>query len=321
MYVYTGLTGGRGGTPFKSNYGDHGHLVKRLEVWQGAWQLHGIRVTFTNDRVEMIGTQTGRYAGTFDLGVGERITSLSVWGNGAGTRCGAFKIRTSNNREYFPKMYEWGLKTEYPQIVASGYLCGIEGSANWDIDNLGFIFLKPVKNSTLKEVSYPNLNSSLVATTPFILDSLTIDNQQGSVAQESTLEGRQELEETREWSNSTGIEMSITSSVKAGIPEIVDVSIETSVKVSNTFTFGRSQTKKITKSASHKITCPPKSLLKASLTTYQDTLDIDYTGKVELEFQDGDRFSYPVKGIYKGASARSIFLKISDGKSEEIRTV
>jgi hypothetical protein len=50
-------------------------------------------------------------------------------------------------------------------------------------------------------------------------------------------------------------------------------------------------------------------------------LDIDYTGKVELEFQDGDIFSYPVKGIYKGASARSIFLKISDGISEKIGTV
>ena len=72
---------------------------------------------------------------------GELITSMSLWGNGAGTRLGAIKFRTDKGGDFFAKMTSWGLKQEYP-IDVSGACVGVIGRSGDDIDNMGFIFVK-----------------------------------------------------------------------------------------------------------------------------------------------------------------------------------
>uniref|UniRef100_A0A3P9JCQ1 Jacalin-type lectin domain-containing protein n=1 Tax=Oryzias latipes TaxID=8090 RepID=A0A3P9JCQ1_ORYLA len=67
---------------------------------------------------------------------GEQIKSLSLWGNGAGTRLGAIRIRTTLSQEFFPKMTKWNLKKEYPIDVGSGICLGVLGKGGDDIDIL-----------------------------------------------------------------------------------------------------------------------------------------------------------------------------------------
>ncbi len=58
---------------------------------------------------------------------GECFTSLSLWGNGEGTRLGAIKFTTNQGVQFFAKMTSWGLKTEYPINIGSGFCLGVEG--------------------------------------------------------------------------------------------------------------------------------------------------------------------------------------------------
>mgnify|MGYP000102456782 CR=1 FL=1 len=310
IFVPFHTIGGSGGSDFSWVNGTNGNLIKKLEVWSGGWQLRGIKVTLTNGESRTFGKLEDRYQGSLELAPGELITKLSIWGNGAGTRTGAFRMETNKGQVFFPKMYDWGLKTEYVMDVGSGLLAGIYGGANSDIDRLGFAFLLPIRNSVLKDVSYPTLAAYLVATTPFTIDQITIDNLQGTVSQGAVLKNSQSFTVSREWSNSTALEVSITSSVSASIPLVADVSVETSVSLSNVYSFGRSESETIERGVDHNVTCPPGQMLRATATTYQDKLDIPYNGRFEVEIQStGAKFSYSVSGNYKGVSVRSVFVK------------
>jgi hypothetical protein len=313
--IKTQEIGGSKGDSFELDYGNQGHFVKQLKVWQGDWQLRGIQLTFSNDETKMYGSQSGIRA-DFDLSWDERITSLRIWSNDANTddpqcRCGAFQITTNKNREFYPKLRNGKLRKGDAQEVGSGYLCGIKGKAGSDIDRLGFIFLKPIEDSVLKELTYLNLNSALVATTPVVLDKLTIDNRKGSQPQESTISGRRELESSNNWSSSNKIEISTAFKVEAGIPKILDVAETTTLSLSQESTYSLSKSDKEIRESSHKLICGPGRYLEATLVTYQDRITLNYTGKIEIKFKDGDTLSYPVQGVYTGASARSIYLIIN----------
>lgn len=49
----------------------------------------------------------------------ESVTYLSIYGNGAGTRCGAFHIKTKKNQDDFPKMHGWPLRKKYLMEIGS----------------------------------------------------------------------------------------------------------------------------------------------------------------------------------------------------------
>ena len=301
--------GGPGGTAFSWIHGTNGNLIKKLEVWVGPSQIRGIKVTLTNGESQTFGKLEDRNAGSIEFSPGERINSLSIWGNGAGTRCGAFKMVTSQGQTFFPKMYSWGLKTEYVMDVGSGLLSGILGRGNLDIDALGFAFLLPYKDSVLKDITYPNLDADLVATTPFMIDRVTIDNLQGTVAREALLKGSEKFQVQIMWSNSTSLELAISSTVKAGIPMVADVEVGTTVTIGNVYTYQKTTTYETERSVEHKVVAPPGQKIRDTATTFQDKINTRYDGRLEVRMQNGAIFSYPVTGTYNGISVRSVFIK------------
>ena len=115
----------------------------------------------------------------------------------------------------------------------------------------------------------------------------------------------------RQWNRTTGVELSITSTVSAGIPIVASGSIETKLSVSEVYSFNRSEKLEVTREINHEITCPAHQEVYAEATTYQDKLNLPYTGELEVELMNGEKFSYPVKGVYKGTSVRSVFINFT----------
>uniref|UniRef100_A0A671S3N2 Jacalin-type lectin domain-containing protein n=1 Tax=Sinocyclocheilus anshuiensis TaxID=1608454 RepID=A0A671S3N2_9TELE len=130
---------------------------------------------------------------------GERFTSLSLWGNGAGTRLGAIKFKTSESREFFAKMTSWGLKKEYPMDVGSGYCLGVVGRAGADIDSMGFMFLNAVQSTVLTNVNYPTINQLIPKVTVEEIKSLTYKNS-SSITQKQTIETSKTITTKSLWS-------------------------------------------------------------------------------------------------------------------------
>ena len=149
------VIGGKGGSSFTFTGRDNGATLKKIGVAVGGTQIKAVRAELTDGRVQTFGESNTFSEYTFELG--ERITKLSLWGNGAGTRLGGIRFWTSSGRKFFEHMNLLPLMTEYSIDVGSGVCLGLEGRAGSDIDCMGFLFINAIKSSVLTDMTYPCL--------------------------------------------------------------------------------------------------------------------------------------------------------------------
>uniref|UniRef100_A0AAZ3SUC5 Aerolysin-like C-terminal domain-containing protein n=1 Tax=Oncorhynchus tshawytscha TaxID=74940 RepID=A0AAZ3SUC5_ONCTS len=114
------LIGGQGGSPFEFHSMKNGATLKKIGVAVEGSQVKAVRAELTDGKVATFGD--ANTFNEFEFKLSERITKLSLWGNGVGTRLGAIKFTTSQNRQFFEKMTSWLLKTEYTIDVTPEYV-------------------------------------------------------------------------------------------------------------------------------------------------------------------------------------------------------
>ena len=306
--------GGRGGSFISKQYTD-GRTLKKLEVWAGGWQLRSVKFHWSNGHVDTIGKTVGRYS-SFAFTTGEHLTSLSLWGNGGGTRCGAFKMRTNKNSEYFPRMTSWRLKREYHAGIGSGIIIGFAAKHGSDVDALGFRILRPIRNAVLENVRYPDLNLNTVGLQPWNLESVDYRNA-GYVPQTFTLKGKMQVTISSSWTTSSSLDLSVTlfTTVKAGIPIFFFTSTaktESTWKVGLTASYKREQTSTFTKEYQSLITVGPRKHLKATGTAYEGPISTKYSGTMHIILDNGQSFRYGVSGYYKGATSTRVYKSVKE---------
>ncbi|XP_034147198.1 aerolysin-like protein [Esox lucius] len=172
------LIGGQGGGSFELTGRENGATLKKIGVAVGGWQIKAVRAELTDGRVKTFGDANTFIE--FEFSLGKRITKLSLWGNGAGTRLGGIRFWTSTGREFFEHMNDWSLKTEYSIDVGSG-----------------------VKKEYIKSVSYHNNTTE---------------------PQEQTVQYSRTVTKSSSWTTTNKIESTLSVSVQAGIPDLVEVS-------------------------------------------------------------------------------------------------
>lgn len=298
-YLWSSHIGGQGGSVFNLNKFYAGLAIKKLEVWQGDWQLRGIRITYTDGSQQQVGGLKEDYT-SFELDYinGERITYLSLYGNGAGTRCGAFHIKTNLGRDFFPKMTSWGLKTEYVTSHGGGIILGIYGKGGSDIDSLSFMMIRPIQSMTLRNVNY---DMSALATpsrkTVYEIDLVnpsSTDSDKGFI-QKSMSESR-----SGKWSISSTFTFGQEYKVSAGIPEVADVSVSTSWSLSVTGSYESSWTESVSDTVQIALICPANTKTKIWYYYYVGTASITMTGTMYVLVDNGESWTYSVTGTYDG---------------------
>jgi hypothetical protein len=295
--------GDAGGEEFRFIGGDNGALLEKIGVWAEGWQIKAIHVWLTNGEEKRFGEPNGSYK-ECSFAQDEQFTSLSLWGNGAGTRVGWIKFTTNKNQHFDHGMTEWSRKQEYPIDIGSGICCGVVGRAGSDVDYLGFVFLRKIKTSRMLGVRYPTLDLNKKADTEKTVRLLDYDNP--SPVEQIYLSPATSTEETKEssWTITTALEIAAKVTVSAEIPELAKVGAEFGWKL--TFT-GSYQYKNVTKitvtDPSQTFKVPPHTHLGGTITYYKGTLnDLQYEAKIELELINGEKLSYPVKGLYQNVS-------------------
>ena len=296
-FVQTHIIGGNGGSWFNF-HAENGAMLEKIGVWVGGWQVKGVKVWLTNGAVQQYGTPRGPYS-QFSFQPGELITSMSLWGNGAGTRLGAIKFKTNKSREFFASMNEWGLKQEYPIDVGSGICVGVMGKAGEDIDCMGFVFVKPIRHSVMTDMEYPTIGLEDLQVQMSNIKSTTYKNDLNS-EQSFTLEASSEITTKESWSVTTAIESAYHVTVKAGIPEITEVEAGWKLKVSGQRTYEMENTEKKTEKWTFPFTVPANSKLQAKLSMGRADIDLPYNATVEITTTDGSVLTYDVRGIYNG---------------------
>ncbi|XP_007251527.3 aerolysin-like protein [Astyanax mexicanus] len=292
--------GGSGGHAFDFNGLGNGATLKQIWVWVGGWQIKAIKAWLTDGRSEQFGNPSGNPK-QFIFEDGEFFTSLSLWGNGAGTRTGAIKFRTNKSREFFVQMTEWGLKTEYPIDVGSGICMGISGRCGSDIDCLSFVFINSIESTVMKNVNYPTMHMEIPKVVVEEIKSITYHNT-SDVQQEYKVETSKTITKKSSWSTTNKMEMSFHMEVKAGIPDVVEVSTGFSFTMSTESTYGLENSEEKTELLSFPVQVPPKKSMDVDITIGRATFDLPYTATVQITCSNGSTLEYPTKGIYKGVT-------------------
>uniref|UniRef100_A0A673MC95 Jacalin-type lectin domain-containing protein n=1 Tax=Sinocyclocheilus rhinocerous TaxID=307959 RepID=A0A673MC95_9TELE len=188
------LIGGNEGDRFWFTGESNGASLCRMWVWVGPSQVKAVRTWLSDGRKKTFGEPVGEHT-EFSFRPGERIATLSLWGNGNGTRLGAIKFKTDKEREFFVKMTSWGLKTEYPMDVGSGFCLGLVGNSGRDIDCMGFLFLNNIQSVVLCDVRYPTIKQVTPQVSVEEIKSVTYKNKT-SVGQRQTVETSKKIIKT-----------------------------------------------------------------------------------------------------------------------------
>jgi hypothetical protein len=147
--------GGNGGSRFRFENFQSGALLQKFAFWADDSSLIGVSCRLTDGSEHVAGSTTWGQSAGFEFQPGERISRLSLWGNGIGTRAGWVEFDTNLGRKFSFGMTKWGRQTEYHIEVGSGICAGIFGMAGNEIDSLGFLMVKPLESARITDVQYP----------------------------------------------------------------------------------------------------------------------------------------------------------------------
>ena len=307
-YVGIHVIGGGGGSAFCYYGGSDGSLLEKIGVWVGGWQVKAVKIWRTNGMNHVFGKPSGPYK-EYKFTPGELITSMSLWGNGAGTRLGAIKFRTDKGGDFFAKMTSWGLKQEYPIDVGSGACVGVIGRSGDDIDNMGFIFVKPLRSSEMLDVNYPTIGSEKAKVQMTNLKSVNYDNHHNT-KQTYTLEVSETLTKTENWEVTAGLEATVSTEVTAGIPEVASSTTGFSLTVSVSGSYGMSTTTTKNEKWTFPIIVPAKANAVATVSMGKANINLPYNARIVMTTTDGSTLQFRVNGIYKGVSYTKVFVKV-----------
>ncbi|MBN3309492.1 aerolysin-like protein [Amia ocellicauda] len=296
--------GGRGGGPFSFTGQDNGATLQKLGVWVEGWQVKAVKVWLTDGRNQTFGNPSGPYQ-EYTFQPGECFTSMSLWGNGAGTRLGAIKFKTNLPGEFFAKMTSWPLKTEYHIDVGSGVCLGVQGRSGADIDLMGFMFLNAIQSAALTNVNYPTINQVIPQVNVEEIKSITYHNDT-SVQQEHKLETSKKIIKKSSWSLSTSISTTVSTEVKAGIPEVAEIRNGFSFTIGVQGSYGQENTEERMETLSFPIIVPPGKTVKCSITVGRASIDLPYTGTMKITCKNGSVLQYETRGEYRGLTYTDI---------------
>ncbi len=306
------IIGGQGGQWFQ-DYSANGQLVTKIGVWVGGSQIKAIQLWRTDESAsQTFGRPMGPYK-EFTFNPGERITKLSLWGNGAGTRLGWIYFETNQKRSFDFGMTDWGRKQEYPVDVGSGIFLGMQGYAGADIDAGGFVFFAPIRSAIIRNLSYPTLDFDTQGVSPKVLATFRRKNPSTSTHDEKWEFSDTKLaESTENWAITVGMEAYMEVSVEAGIPEVAKVGEKFGWKVSASSTYSTSA--KQSETLSWKLSgaiAPGEEVSLQAICREGRLPGIPWTGQMQLTMISGETCSYPLKGTYAGVTYSSV--EVVDG--------
>ncbi|XP_059916222.1 aerolysin-like protein [Gadus macrocephalus] len=301
--------GGEGGSPFTFTGRDNGATLKKIGVAVGGWQIKAVRAELTDGRVQTFGK--GHTFNEFTFELAESITRLSLWGNGAGTRLGGIKFWTSSGRTFFQYMSDWGLKTEYSIDVGSGVCLGLEGRAGSDIDNMGFLFINAIKSSVLTDMTYPSLAMYTPRVNKEYIKSLTYQNDTAADQEDKFSYGRTVTNSTT-WSTTNKIESTVSVSVTAGIPDLVEVSAGFSLTTGEEQTSSMTKEETITESDEVTVTVPAGKTVKVEASVGRAVIDLPYSATLKITCLNGSKLQFQTTGNYKGVAYTAVDVKTTE---------
>lgn len=225
---------------------------------------------------------------------------LTIWSIEPAGNTNKYKIYTTKVTQNPIKSYSCYIRASYYN----------SGTVSCDETNnaLGWWEIRPVEEFTLKNISYFIQPDDIFQTIPSFTDEVLVEND-APEKQNLTVSFTQKASESSSFSQTYGVSVTLSSSVKVGIPIIADAKLNTSVTTSASWSLGTSETHEDTRSYSFSLVVPGYTHYKATATvalydasaTYKATYTGNISGKEMI-----------LTGKWNGIKAGLVTYKIID---------
>jgi hypothetical protein len=207
--------------------------------------LNGIELEFTDEKRASCGNTDPSQSFEeyiLDIGHGERVKSMSLWGMGSGKwdRTSRIEFETTTGARFSAGASE-PRENEYKREVGSGLLVGFQGRAGGGIDSVAPLFLKRVTKQYVDKITYPSLDlddtgflqMEILARAPAEWDGM---------AGKCTIRGERQVSTTRNWNNKNKVEFGIETEFTAGIPFLAENKTKLSLSTGYERDYGHTET-------------------------------------------------------------------------------
>ena len=285
-------------------------VVKRFDMWWNDDTIKGLQITYSDDSRDAPHGQLSGTNASISFAPGERVTSLSLWGNGSGTRCGRVRMATNAGQ-----VFDYGKNTDgqsrYDGPVGGGLWIGISGKSGNDIDMLGFIFTSaPVSNMTVTDVKYV-LSSDTQGIMPTTMDSVHYIGAPGTGTdwQFGGQASRTDSTTFRQLSTTTyGASIDVTLSAEfLGIGGSATAGFKWEQTNETETTTGTSKEVDLTWNESGHL-APGQGVTLLALVQ-QGTIALPYSSTVRINLTDGNNIYYTESGILNNVSRSTAYIK------------
>lgn len=224
------------------------------------------------------------------------VGSITIGGNGIGTRAGYFEFRTNMGRTYKAGT----LHTPYIFQSNNGFLTGFYGLHGNDIDALGITLMKEIRRVEYREINYPYLQSYSRDTQPKIyISSYCNDTPLDQPNQQFTWERTKG--EKAIFSNDVSFAFGQQAQVQGGVPFVAQASSTFYWDVGYTRTWGTETNTLETFKDTYSYIAPNRTRTVGTFSFWDSRCDVDYTASMVYSFRDGSSHTFRIQDRFEGA--------------------
>jgi hypothetical protein len=158
-------------------------------------------------------------------------------------------------------------------------------------------------------IAYDTAHAALTGEELEHLDEVDSTNKT-TAAQQSEVSGSRVVTDTKGWSDTIGIRVSVSTSVKVGIAVIADGKVTVTAEGSYSFTQNGSTTRSSTCAYRQSVNVPPMSSVKANIAVTHFTIAVPYTLTGDFVYGSGSRVAGTVGGIFTGGNSENLVVNL-----------
>ncbi|WP_327022900.1 ETX/MTX2 family pore-forming toxin [Micromonospora sp. NBC_01739] len=155
------------------------------------------------------------------------------------------------------------------------------------------------------DIDYDLSRAQLVGTSLQQLDKVT--NRNDTTLQQSTeISGTKSVTETEGWSDTAGVRVSVSTSLKAGFPIFAEGKVTVSAEGSFSFTQNGSTSRTRSVSWRQPVLVPARSIVEATVTVTHANIRVPYSLSGDFIYRSGARAAGTVGGMFAGGNSENV---------------
>lgn len=156
-----------------------------------------------------------------------------------------------------------------------------------------------IVSQQVDDVRYNIDNTKILQCPPEVMRQTTISNYECQpVVKTSSISKTSQVE--HRWDTYSSVSVTVSTSIKTGIPILFKKEIHISTEVSFAFIQGTSVTESVTDTVSVEVTVPPNQSCVINMLRYKYKVDIPFTGCLRRTYGNGNIRITSITGKYNG---------------------